>query len=227
MDFETIRNLAYLLAAALFIFGIKGLTHPRTAVRGNLLGATGMLLAAVVTVIDQGFGAWGWGLVIGGVVIGSIAGALLAVRIQMTAMPQLVALFNGFGGLASLLVAGAVLHQSLAELGVLRADTIDLAASEVITLQAIVATVLSGLIGAVTFSGSVVAFAKLQELISGNPIVGPALKVGNALCTLVALVLAVVLVLNPELSWSYWMLVVVCLTVGIFLVMPIGGADMP
>ncbi len=123
MDFatvETLRNLAYLVAAVLFIFGIKGLTHPRTAVRGNLLGALGMLLAAVVTVIGAGFGATGWVLVVAGVVIGSVVGAVLAVRIQMTAMPQLVALFNGFGGIASLLVAGAVLHESLHELAGLR-----------------------------------------------------------------------------------------------------------
>jgi NAD(P) transhydrogenase subunit beta len=227
MDFEIIRNLAYLVAAVLFILGIKGLTHPRTAVRGNLLGALGMLLAAVATVVAQDFGAMGWGLIAGGIVVGAVVGAILAIKIQMTAMPQLVALFNGFGGLASFLVAGAVLHESLEQLGLMRESGVDAAASSVISGQMAVATVASGLIGAVTFSGSIVAFAKLQELISSNPITGLALKLGNAVCALVGLVLAAVLITNPEASLAYWLLVLLFLAVGIFLVMPIGGADMP
>ena len=144
-------NLTYLLASALFIFGIKGLTHPRTAVRGNLLGATGMLVAVVATLADrQVFGAdlQGLGLIVGGVAVGSAIGATLALRIQMTAMPQMVALLNAFGGGASALIAGAVL-----------AD-----AGNATTAQTAVATVVSGIIGSVTFWGSLVAFDKLQGL---------------------------------------------------------------
>ncbi|MHC4108426.1 MAG: NAD(P)(+) transhydrogenase (Re/Si-specific) subunit beta, partial [Planctomycetota bacterium] len=110
---QDLRNILYLLAAALFIFGIKGLAHPRTAVRGNLTGAVGMLLAVVVTLIDKQMVGWGW--IIAGLVIGAGVGAVLAVKIQMTAMPQLVALYNGFGGIASVFVAGAVLHEFLAK----------------------------------------------------------------------------------------------------------------
>ena len=111
MDKETIINLAYLVAAILFIFGLKGLTHPRTAVRGNMLGALAMLVAIVATLANRDLlqhpmGYWLIGL---GVIIGAVIGAVLAVKIQMTAMPQMVALFNGFGGGASVLVAGAEL----------------------------------------------------------------------------------------------------------------------
>jgi NAD(P) transhydrogenase subunit beta len=214
MDFDTIRNLAYLVAAAMFIFGIKGLTHPRTAVRGNLIGALGMLLAAVVTLIDGGFSAWGWVMVIAGLVIGTAAGAILAERIQMTAMPQMVALLNGFGGLASFLVAGAVLHETVSEGGTLSA-------------QVVAATIASGIIGAVTFSGSMVAFAKLQELISGNPYTTPLIKVANGASAVVAVAFSVVLCLRPDAVWAYWMLTGAALVVGVFLVIPIGGADMP
>lgn len=141
-------NLAYLVASVLFILGLKGLAHPRTAVRGNLMGALGMLIAIVATLTAQGIVGWAW--VAGGVAAGAAIGAVLAIRIEMTAMPQLVALFNGFGGIASVFVAGAALH-----------------IGETMDLQASIATAASGLIGAVTFWGSLVAFGKLQDLISG------------------------------------------------------------
>jgi NAD(P) transhydrogenase subunit beta len=227
VDFELLRNLAYLLAAVLFILGIKGLTHPRTAVRGNMLGALGMLLAAVVTVVNAGFGTWGWILIGVGLAVGIVVGAALAIRIQMTGMPQLVALYNGFGGIASLIVAGAVFHQSMHELAGVRTVTPDMTAASFLGVQAIVATIASGLIGAVTFSGSLVAWAKLQEVISGSPVTGAALKLANAACFLIAIALAVLLFTRPEATWAYWLIVLVSLAVGVFLVMPIGGADMP
>ena len=102
-------NVVYLIASALFIFGLKGLAHPRTAVRGNLMGSLGMLLAVVATLFMKGI--IGWPIIIAGIVLGGAIGAVLAVKIEMTAMPQLVAVFNGFGGLASFLVAGAFLMQ--------------------------------------------------------------------------------------------------------------------
>ncbi len=205
--FEIIRNLFYLLAAALFIFGIKGLGHPRTAVRGNLLGAAGMLLAIVVTLVDRQILGWGW--IIVGLVIGTGVGVVVAVRIQMTAMPQLVALFNGFGGIASAIVAGAFVAKA--------ADS----------RQVAFATIASGIIGAVTFSGSVLAFAKLQGLVSGRPNTNPIFKVGNAVSTLAALAVGYAFLMNPGLEWIYWGLILIALVVGVFLVLPIGGADMP
>ena len=148
---DTLVKSAYLVAAVLFILGLKGLTHPRTAVRGNLLGALGMLVAVLATLVHQDLldHPAGYVLIGIGLVIGAAVGAVLAVRIQMTAMPQLVALFNGFGGAASVLVAGAELITHTP-----RQQTVD---------PTITAGLLAGLIGAVTFWGSLVAFAKLQE----------------------------------------------------------------
>ncbi|MCZ6851401.1 MAG: NAD(P)(+) transhydrogenase (Re/Si-specific) subunit beta [Planctomycetota bacterium] len=207
-----LRNVIYFVAAAMFIFGIKGLTHPRTAVRGNMLGAGGMLLAIVVTLIDKEILGWQW--IILGLVLGSSIGGYLGVKIQMTAMPQLVALFNGFGGAASALVGGAVMHELISK-------------GESITTQGAVAIAATGLIGAVTFSGSIVAFAKLQELISGKPITHLGLKAANTALTLLGLGLAVMVVMYPQAAWAYWLLVVVMLGLGVLLVLPIGGADMP
>ncbi|MDX1388843.1 MAG: NAD(P)(+) transhydrogenase (Re/Si-specific) subunit beta, partial [Acidobacteriota bacterium] len=151
-------NLAYLFASALFIFGLKGLTHPRTAVRGNLLGATGMLIAIVVTLADPRLVGLdepilGFGTILGAMVVGALVGSVLALKIQMTGMPQMVALLNGFGGLASVLVAGAALVEAN-ELSQGLGD-----------YQFLIATAASGLIGSVTFWGSLVAFAKLQEVV--------------------------------------------------------------
>jgi NAD(P) transhydrogenase subunit beta len=219
---EILQNICYLVAAMLFIFGIKGLTHPRTAVRGNLLGCLGMLLAIVATLFFEQILDWKW--IIAGLAAGSIIGAILAVKIQMTAMPQLVALYNGFGGIASALVAGAAMHEFVRS-------------GEVITNQTSIAIVASGIIGGVTFSGSVLAFAKLQEQlwirgvkvfkISGAPNTNPLIKVFNAAGTLGALALGALVVLNPDVTGFYWLLVLVALVVGIVLVLPIGGADMP
>ncbi|NIO00811.1 MAG: NAD synthetase [Candidatus Latescibacteria bacterium] len=207
-----IINITYLLASVLFIFGLKGLAHPRTAVRGNLLGALGMLLAIIVTLIDRRIISFD--MIIAGLVVGAAIGAVLAVRIQMTAMPQLVALFNGFGGGASVLVAGA----ALIEAGLL---------GDVDNLQLTIATVTSGIIGAVTFWGSLVAFGKLQEVISGNAIHFPGQHVLNAVLGAIAVALGVWIVLNPTFVTAYWVLVGVGSILGILLTIPIGGADMP
>jgi H+-translocating NAD(P) transhydrogenase subunit beta len=207
MDRTILINIVYLVASALFIFGLKGLTHPRTAVRGNLFGALGMFLAIVVTLFDQHIISYEWILI--GIVIGSFIGALLAWKIEMTAMPQLVGLFNGFGGAASILVAGAALIEATAP-----------------TMQLTIATSVSGMIGAVTFFGSMIAFAKLQELIKGNTIF-TGQQVLNALLFLVCIVLSVMIVLNPATFTYYVLLVVFASILGVLLVVPIGGADMP
>jgi len=207
-----LRNILYLVAAVLFIFGIKGLTHPKTAVRGNIMGALGMLLAIVVTLIDRNMIEWWWIAI--GLLAGTVAGAVLAARIQMTAMPQMVALLNGFGGAASFLVAGAELHASLHH-------GFDL------TSQAAYATIAAGLIGAVTLSGSMIAFAKLQELIGGGAVTHIGLKFANVGLTVVVVALAVLFIMQPEQAWWYWVLVIIALGLGVTLVIPIGGADMP
>ena len=213
MEKDTLIQLAYLLAAVLFIFGLKGLTHPRTAVRGNLLGAMGMLIAIVATLFHQE--VLGFGMIIAGIVIGGAIGAVLAITVKMTAMPQLVALFNGFGGGASVLVAGAELIKSV------RAGTPP-------ELDVAVAVAASGLIGAVTFWGSLVAFAKLQEIKAfKKPFQYPARQLLNLLLGIVAVALACYGAIYPEHIWIYLLLVAVASVLGVTLTNPIGGADMP
>jgi NAD(P) transhydrogenase subunit beta len=214
-------NLAYLVASALFILGLKGLSHPRTAVRGNLMGATGMLIAIVVTLLDPRlFGLEepiiGYGTILAAIVLGALVGSVLALKIQMTGMPQMVALLNGFGGLASVLVAGAALVEAI-EL-----------AQGLNDYQLLIATAASGLIGSVTFWGSLVAFAKLQEVVvPGQAVVFTGQHFINATLAVIALACAVMIVLQPENTMFYWALVAVGSLLGVLLTIPIGGADMP
>lgn len=209
---DAIVNLVYLLASALFIFALKGMSHPRTAVRGNLLGALGMLLAVVVTLLDRRIVSYE--IILAGLVVGSAVGAMLALKIHMTAMPQMVALLNGFGGAASALVAGAALVEAL-HLGF----SMD--------MQFRVSTALSGLIGGVTFLGSLVAFGKLQELIPGAAVVFPGRHAMNALVALVNLALCTAVVLRPEELIYYWALLAASCVLGVSATIGIGGADMP
>ncbi len=212
MQDSPIINLVYLVAAVLFILGLKGLTHPRTAVRGNLLGALGMFLAVVATLLHQDIISYS--IIIAGFVVGAAIGAVLSVTIQMTAMPQLVAIFNGFGGGASVLVAGAALIETM-----LVTDSPD--------LQLTIATAASGIIGAVTFWGSLVAFAKLQGVITEKAVLFTGQQVINAILGVICISIGVVLVINPSWTALYWVLVVLSSVLGILLVIPIGGADMP
>ncbi len=211
---DSALNLVYLAASALFILGIRGLTHPRTAVRGNLMGATGMLLAVAATLLDRqvfGAGPQGVAVILAGVALGGAIGATLALRIAMTAMPEMVALLNAFGGGASALVAGAVL----------------VSAAEP-SAQTTVATVASGLIGSVTFWGSLVAFDKLRGLLLPDaPVVFPGQQVLNGAIGLVALGLGAMVVAEPGTIAFYAGLVAVASLLGVLLTISIGGADMP
>jgi NAD(P) transhydrogenase subunit beta len=209
----SIINLVYLIAAVLFIAGLKGLAHPRTAVRGNAMSALGMLIAIVVTLIDRSIIAYHW--IIVGFVAGGLVGLIVAIKIQMTEMPEMVALFNGFGGAASLLVAGAALIEAVATGG---GDN----------MQLKIATVASGLIGSVTFWGSLVAFCKLKGVVvSGGNVSVPGHHVWNAIMTIAVVVLGVYLVMNPGEMWAYWAIVAIAAALGVMLTIPIGGADMP
>lgn len=200
-------NFGYLVASVLFIMGIKGMTHPRTAVRGNLLGAVGMLIAVLVTVISTDTN---WLLAIAGIIIGTAIGAWFSHAVQMTQMPQLVALFNGFGGLASVLVAAVEIPTE----GLENAAVAGLAAG------------LTGLIGSVTFTGSMIAAGKLQELPQfRKPFAFPGQLAINAIMFIVGFLLA--LEMMDGSAWEYWVLCLVSLVLGVFLVTPIGGADMP
>ncbi len=160
---KIIQNSAYLLASILFIRGLKGLTHPRTAVRGNLMGAVAMLIAIVATLWGGGIMSWTW--IFAGLIVGTAAGAYLALTVEMTGMPQMVGLFNGFGGAASFLVAGGELIMSINRSKV--AEDATATATQTaghVGLQFMIAVALSGIIGSVTLFGSVVAAGKLKEL---------------------------------------------------------------
>lgn len=207
-------NLFYLAAALLFIFGLKGLSHPRTAVRGNLLGSAGMLLAIVVTLLDRRIVSFE--VIVAGIVVGALLGAIMAYRAPMTAMPQVVAIFNGFGGGASALAVGAALEEALKGGFV---ETID--------VQFTVAAASSGLIGGVSLTGSAIAFGKLQGIVKEQPILLSGRHVINVVLVSVCLGLSIWLVVEPISSLSFWMMVGVASLLGIMLVIPIGGADMP
>ena len=209
MSTPDVISIGYLVAAVLFILGLKALGRPRTAPRGNLLGATGMLLAILVTLLDQSIISYG--VLVAGLALGGLIGAALALRVQMTSMPELVALFNGFGGGAAVLVASASFIEAV-DLG--RADN-----------QLAVAAALTALIGAVTFTGSLVAFAKLQESLKWSGFGG--IQIFNAAGMTAGVVLVVLVTAQPgEWAWL-WALVAVGLVVGATATLPIGGADMP
>jgi len=204
-------TLLYLLAAVLFILGLRGLGSPRTARRGNQLAAVGMFVAVIVTVADiYDEPRVAWGVVIAGLVVGGAAGAWLALKVQMTAMPQLVAAFNGFGGGASALVAA---------MEVVRDPSI-------FTTEIAVVVVLSLLVGTITFSGSFVAYAKLQGLISGRPVALPGGPWFNAAVGAATVAVGVWAVVSGD-ALAYWVLTALAFVLGVTGVIPIGGADMP
>ena len=205
-------NLAYLLAAVLFIVGLKMLSSPRTARRGNAIGALGMLIAITVTLLDREIVAFHW--IALGLVIGAVAGAWLAVAVKMTAMPQMVALLNGFGGAASALVAAAEFF---------RWDM----RPELIPADVAVSVVLAMLIGGVTFSGSLIAFGKLQEIVTGRAVTFPFQKAINATLFAAAVGLGGYLVWSFAHPEIFITLTAIALLLGVLLVIPIGGADMP
>ncbi len=226
--YDSVIKIAYIVAAAMFIIGLKYMGHPRTAVRGNLLGTAAMLLAIVVTMLDFDV-QWSSTLVIVlmvvGLLIGSVIGAVFALRVPMTSMPQMVALFNGFGGAASVFVAAGELfkgqmNERLVDGQMLPADH-----------PALLATALSGLIGAVTFWGSLIAFAKLQELKQfRKPFSFPGQQWANVGLAVLCVVISVWLAYDPGYGYSIAFYVFLCVfasALGVLLVSPIGGADMP
>ncbi len=211
---KALIDLFYLLAAVLFIFGLKGLTHPKTAVRGNLLGSLAMLIAVVVTLLDRRIVSFE--IIVAGMVVGALVGGIMAYRVAMTDMPQIVAIFNGFGGGASALAVGAALEEALKGGFV-----------EEISLQFTTAAAGSALIGGVAFTGSVIAFLKLQRLITDKPVLLPGRHAMNALLAAICLALGIWLVLQPDSSLPFWTLMGFACLLGVTLVLPIGGADMP
>jgi len=207
-----VLTLSYLVAAALFVIGLKRLGRADTAVQGNRLSSVGMLIAIVATLLDRQIVAFG--TIAAGMVVGAAIGLWMARSVKMTAMPQMVALLNGFGGGASLLVGVAEYMRT-------QGAGLDLTTDSALTIQ------LSVLIGAITLTGSFVAFAKLQELMTGQPITYGGQQVVNSILGLAALGLLGWLVAGTAPAWALWAMVGLSLLLGVLLVIPIGGADMP
>ncbi len=210
--FSTVIPLAYLASAVLFILGIKRLSHPETAAGGNRLAAIGMLLAVIATLLDRAILDFTW--IVAGLAVGGLVGVVMARTVKMTAMPEMVAVFNGFGGAASGLVAvGEYLRE--------------MQSAEVLAIDSGVSIMAGTLIGAVTFSGSMIAFGKLQGFVTGNAISNPLVKFSAGILLGFSVVLAVYLVGFESNLVFYWSLIAAALILGVLFVIPIGGADMP
>ncbi|ARV57516.1 NAD synthetase [Nostocales cyanobacterium HT-58-2] len=205
-------QLTYLVAASLFILGLKKLGSPATARQGNVVAAVGMLLAIVATMLDQH--VLNYEMILLGLAIGSVLGAIAAYKVQMTEMPQMVGLLNGLGGAASALVAVAEFWRLLGN-------------GEAIPLDANISMLLDVLIGGVTFTGSMLAFAKLQGLISGSPITFPFQQPFNASLLIAFVAGSAYLIVSPHSLPVFLGIVVVSLVLGVMFVIPIGGGDMP
>ena len=214
MSFEQ-ASLLYLLASVLFILALKGLSHPETSRRGNMLGMLGMALAIATTLAMPGVESY-W-LIGAGLLVGGSIGTVIALRIKMTALPQLVAAFHSLVGLAATFVAIAAYYNPAAYgIGVRGA----VQASSLIEMS------LGLAIGAITFTGSIVAFGKLQGLISGKPVTFPLQHWLNLLLGLAAVALGVWLVMDNA-DIAFWLLLALALALGFLIIIPIGGADMP
>ncbi|QDL07942.1 NAD synthetase [Brasilonema octagenarum UFV-E1] len=205
-------QLTYLVAASLFILGLKQLGSPATARQGNVVAAVGMLLAIVATMLDQH--VLNYEMILVGLVIGSLIGIVAAYKVQMTDMPQMVGLLNGLGGAASALVAVAEFWRLLGN-------------GEAIPLDANISMLLDVLIGGVTFTGSFIAFAKLQGIMSGSPITFPLQQPFNLSLLAAFIAGSAYLIINPHSLPVFLGIVAVSLVLGVMFVIPIGGGDMP
>ncbi|MDO6965392.1 NAD(P)(+) transhydrogenase (Re/Si-specific) subunit beta [Rhizobium alvei] len=213
-------NLAaflYLVSGVLFIMALRGLSHPATSRKGNTYGMVGMAISIVTTLLLATPSVLGWVLILGGLAVGGGIGAVIARRIAMTSMPQLVAGFHSLVGLAAVLVAAAALYApasfGIGEIGSIHG-------------QALVEMSLGVAIGAITFTGSIIAFLKLDGRMSGKPIMLPMRHVIN-LAIAIAIVLLIGVLVATESHFVFWLIVLLSLAFGVLLIVPIGGADMP
>ncbi len=209
---QIISYLVYLVSSVLFIFGIKKLSSPKTARQGNALASIGMLLAIIVTLFDQHVLTYQY--IIIGLVVGGLIGTLMATKVQMTGMPQMVGVLNGFGGGASTLVALSEYYRIINTGGLFTVDTL-------------ITIVLSILIGSVTFTGSFIAFGKLQGFVTGKVVKYPGQNAINVLLILAIIAGGVMIVMYPLNTDFLLAIVGISLVLGVLVVLPIGGADMP
>ncbi|MBM3505104.1 MAG: NAD(P)(+) transhydrogenase (Re/Si-specific) subunit beta [Alphaproteobacteria bacterium] len=207
--------IAYLVSGICFILSLRGLSSPTSSRRGNLLGIAGMVIAVVTTLLNPG--VLGYDLILLGLAVGGAIGTIIALRIKMAAMPQLVAAFHSLVGLAAVLVAAAALYAP---------EAYGIGSAGQIKTASLIEMTLGLAIGAVTFSGSLVAFAKLQELVSGNPVVFPGQHLLNLFLGLVTIGVGIYFVMTQSLP-AFWVLAALAFLIGFLLIIPIGGADMP
>ncbi len=204
----------YIVSFSLFILGLKQGTHPTTAKRGNMIAAVGMAVAVVTTLLLDGMG--NWGLIAIGLAIGSAIGAYASIRVKMTEMPQMVALYNGVGGGAVALIAWSEIRHGIHLGGAM-------------PLEDLIPTLFAAIVGSISFWGSNIAFAKLQDLIPTRPLGVPGQQFINAILGVGVIVLAIIIAINNEPpSQALFILILVCAAIlGNLVVLPIGGADMP
>ncbi len=208
-------GFAYLVASVLFILALRGLSSPESARQGNIYGIIGMVIAILTTLAEPGVVSFG--MIILGMLIGGSIGTIVALRIQMTALPQLVAAFHSLVGMAAVFVAAAAFYNP---------EAYGIGAIGKIHTASVIEMSLGLAIGAITFSGSVIAFAKLQGIMSGNPITFPMQHPLNALIAALIVVLTVMLVLSQSPT-TFWALTALAFLIGFLIIIPIGGADMP
>ncbi len=215
---ESFSALAYLVAAVLFILALRGLSHPVTSRRGNQMGVAGMAIAILATFAHLGMTWHGALIIVIGMAIGGSIGTLAALRIKMTALPQLVAAFHSLVGLAAVCVAASALNAP---------QSFGIGTPHHIHLESLIEMSLGLAIGAITFTGSLIAFAKLQALMSGTPITFKGQHQLNLALAIVLLVLIVGFVASGGSHMLFWLVALLALTIGFLLIIPIGGADMP
>lgn len=211
----TLTTLAYLVASVCFILALRGLSHPETSRQGNLFGMAGMAIAIIATLLRPGMGGYVWILL--AIAIGGTIGAVIAQRIQMTALPQLVAAFHSLVGMAAVFVAAAALYSP---------QSFGIGTPGAIKTASLIEMSLGLAIGAITFSGSVIAFAKLQGIMSGKPITFANQHLFNLVLAILLVVLVAVFV-GTESHLLFWVIALLAFALGFLIIIPIGGADMP
>ena len=221
MNISLLINSIYIISALLFIAGLKMMTSPSSARLGNMISASGMLIAILITLLEQGIINYEW--ISLGIIIGGVIGVVVSRLVQMTEIPEMVAIFNGFGGIASLMVAWAALYPELTNFNIRNGY---LVGSSNTMLMAII--VMSILIGGITFSGSLVAYGKLSEKIPGNAYLIPGQRIISSCIVITLLFVSYRFIFgNATNSIDFLAVIVLALMLGIILVIPIGGADMP
>ncbi|HEY1413457.1 MAG TPA: NAD(P)(+) transhydrogenase (Re/Si-specific) subunit beta [Rhodopila sp.] len=214
----SLTSLAYLVAAVLFILALRGLSSPVTSRQGNRFGMIGMAIAVVATLLHHGMHGWGYMLILFGILIGGGIGVAVALRIQMTALPQLVAAFHSLVGLAAVFVAASALNAP---------EAFNIGVPGAIRVESLVEMSVGLAIGAITFSGSLIAFAKLQALMKGAPITFSGQHWLNLGLAIVLLLLIIGFVTSGGSEVLFWLIALLALCLGFLIIIPIGGADMP